>query len=76
MDGQMGLFDKKTNFDILMSCQSPKQFMRLYEEEFHCGCRQTNHEIWKQHCLKPEYRGFDGCKKCREEFWNMEYAGD
>lgn len=81
MKGQINLFDKKTNFDVLMSCQSPEQFIRIYEEKFGCGCMQTigqknntDKEIWKKHCLLPEYRGKDGCQRCRNEFWKKEYV--
>ena len=73
MDGQIGLFDKKTNFDVLMSCQTPEQFMRLYEEKFNHGCRQKDSETWKKLCLSEEYRGMEGCKRCKLAFWNMEY---
>ena len=81
MDKQIGLSDKKTNFDILMSCQSPAQFKRIYEEQFCFGCMQmigqknnTDKEIWKKHCLLPEYRGKDGCDRCKMEFWEQEYV--
>ena len=80
MEGQLGLFDKKTNFDVLMSCKSPEQFMRLYKERFGHGCMQsigqkdnTDKEVWKKHCLLPEYRGKDGCERCMIEFWKKEY---
>ena len=61
MEGQVGLFDKKTNFYILMSCKTPEQFMRLYEEHFGCGCMQRIAKnggsigiVWQKQCLLPE----------------------
>ena len=81
MEGQISLLDKKTNFDVLMSCTTPEQFRRLYYDKFGHGCRQdiakknhTDIEVWKKHCLLPEYRGEDGCEKCIMEFWKMEYV--
>lgn len=81
MDGQISLFDKKTNFDVLMSCTTPEQFMKVYETKFGLGCRQmiaqkkdTDKEVWQKHCLQPEYRGENGCYRCKMEFWKKEYV--
>jgi len=72
----------RTNFDVLMSCQTPEQFDRLYSQIFGCGCMQViaqrtgqDKEVWKKHCLTEEYRGIDGCQKCKMEFWRQEYVG-
>ena len=69
----------RTNFDVLMSCQSPEQFERLYKQVFGCGCMQTmarkngmDIEVWKTRCL-TEYRGKDGCEQCMLDFWKQEY---
>ena len=69
--------DTMTNFGVLMSCSSPEQFLRMYEQEFGSGCMQNigkYRDVWKKHCLQPEYRGKNGCKRCKIEFWNSEYA--
>ena len=66
-----------TNFELLRSCETPDQFFRVYEH-FGCGCMQRmkgvdGKEIYKNHCLSPEYRGADGCERCKLEFWKAEY---
>ena len=80
MDGQLDK-RKKTNFEVLMSSQTPEQFIRLYEEYFGCGCMQrmaqkrgADVSVWKKHCLLPEYRGEGGCDRCKKEFWKQVYV--
>jgi len=34
----------------------------------------TDKEIWEKHCLLPEYRGLNGCERCKMEFWKKEYT--
>ena len=43
-----------------------------------CGCLQTRYphdqkEIHRKVCLSDEYRGEEGCSKCRAKFWDSEY---
>lgn len=79
MNGQISLFDKKTNFDVLMSCQSPEQFFRLFDNMGY-GCMQNiedksidKYALWNQHCRKSEYCGENGCNRCKMEFLKAEY---
>ncbi len=66
-----------TNFEVLMSCESPEQFLRVFDH-FGMGCMQwmkntDSIKLHKEHCILPEYRGFDGCYRCKIDFWNAEY---
>lgn len=64
-----------TYLDKIKQAQNGAEFMRIYNH-FHGGCMQNGakaKEVWKSHCLSDEYRGMDGCKRCREEFWDKEY---
>lgn len=68
-----------TNFDLLMQCKTPEEFISRYKF-FNHGCRQkgTKEEQIKAHkelCL-TKYRGKEGCRNCIIEFWNMEYKGE
>lgn len=79
MNGQISLFDKKTNFDVLMSCKSPEQFFRLFDNMGY-GCMQNiedksidKYALWNQHCRKSEYCGENGCNRCKIEFLKAEY---
>lgn len=64
-----------TNFDMLMNCQTPEQFLRQWKDALHCGCRQKTKEDWKTYCLSDNYRGQEGCKRCTIDFLNSEYYG-
>lgn len=66
-----------TNFEMLMSCETPEQFISRYEY-FDGGCRQHGpkaKEIWKELCL-VKYRGIEGCRQCKLEFWKSEYESE
>lgn len=66
---------KITNFEMLKKCETPEQFLRQWTNVLHCCCKQTSKEIWQKWCLSEEYRGEDGCQKCKVKYLNEEYEG-
>ena len=55
--------------------------MVRFLNNLHFGCLQSialgksnkaGHYMWKRMCLSDEYRGADGCEKCKAAFWEME----
>jgi len=78
MDGQMTLFDKKTNLEMLQTARDAEHFLRLYQDKLGYLCMQTfavgeAKEVWKAICLSDEYRGEEGCEKCKRRFLQMEF---
>lgn len=61
-----------TNLEKLQEAKSGQEFVNMYEH-FGGGCRQINDEIWQKYCLSEEYRGENGCRKCRIDFWDSEF---
>lgn len=67
-----------TNFEMLMSCETPEQFMSRYEY-FDGGCRQHGkkaNEVYRTICLSDDFRGMYGCTKCKLQFWKSEYESE
>ena len=60
-----------TNLEFIKTLKSGEEILNFLEHN-HYGCMQTGKEIWKNHCLKEEYRGCEGCRKCKIEFWDKE----
>lgn len=60
-----------TNLEFIKTLKSGEEIFNFLEHNDY-GCIQKSKEIWKNHCLQPEYRGIDGCRKCKIEFWNKE----
>ena len=60
-----------TNLEFIKTLKSGEEILNFLEHN-HYGCIQTSKEIWKSHCLKEEYRGETGCRKCKIEFWDKE----
>ena len=63
--------DNMTNLEFIKTLKSGEEILNFLEHN-HYGCIQTSKEIWKSHCLKEEYRGETGCRKCKIEFWDKE----
>lgn len=64
--------ERMTNLEKLQEAKNGEEFVNMYEY-FNGGCIQSTSEIWKRHCLSEEYRGKNGCRKCRIDFWNSEF---
>ena len=74
-----------TNLEFLKSLKTGKE-VKNFLDHVHYGCTQAlmcdlhgkeaEREVWKKHCLSDEYRGINGCSKCRTEFWDSEVILD
>ena len=60
-----------TNLEFIKTLKSGEEIYNFLEHN-HYGCIQDSKEVWKSHCLSTEYRGYDGCRRCKIEFWNRE----
>ena len=66
-----------TNLEFIKTINSGVEIYNFLKQ-VHYVCIQSmakageEKEVWKNHCLSPEYRGESGCKKCMVEFWGKE----